>query len=209
MLRSNIKLHNLDDAWIPQCYNLQPIFDRQITKENRQCSLTYAMEKVGETPYKEHNALNDAINTAIICSHLEMENALKEYDHFKKSPKPNPNENLQSNYFKRHFTSRRAALGDHECRHFNCPGCEKTLSCGNWVHQSSDKYIAMVECECTKQFFVRLIFRKNDDASLRVGRHIYPLNDAHREYYSKTLQKNKHNKKRKYKQARKNNQTTN
>lgn len=197
ILRDNIRLHEMEDSWIPCCYDAQPIFDYQITKEHRQCSLTYAMEKLGEMPYKEHDALNDAVNTAIVCSHLDMKSAISQYGKFVKPPKAKVEQNYVGHIIKKSFSSRRAVLSDGECKSFVCPDCSESSYCGKWVHQSGDKYIALSKCRCGKSFFVRLIFRKNGDMTLRARRLIYPLDREHRDYYDKTVSKNSSSKQRK------------
>lgn len=87
MLRDNMLLYGLSAEWIPRSYNLQAIFDDQITREKRQLSLSYAMEKVGETPLEAHDALNDARNTARLCLHMDMERGLAEYGALQKRAK--------------------------------------------------------------------------------------------------------------------------
>lgn len=44
-LHANLALHGLDSAWIPESYDIQLIFDEQITKEKRQVSLSDAAKK--------------------------------------------------------------------------------------------------------------------------------------------------------------------
>lgn len=59
ILNDNMVLHKLDTALIPNTYNIQVIFDNQITQEKRQVSLSYAMEKLGEPALEAHDALHD------------------------------------------------------------------------------------------------------------------------------------------------------
>lgn len=79
ILRENMTLHKLNVDLLPETYDVQMIFDTQITKEHRQISLEYAMEKIGKQPLESHDALNDAKNTVSVCRHLDMEKALAEY----------------------------------------------------------------------------------------------------------------------------------
>lgn len=84
MLNDNMVLHKLDTAWIPSTYNIQVIFDNQITQEKRQVSLSYAMEKIGEPALEAHDALHDARNTVCVCLHLDMVKGLAEYAELQK-----------------------------------------------------------------------------------------------------------------------------
>ncbi|MBE6687976.1 MAG: exonuclease domain-containing protein [Ruminococcaceae bacterium] len=197
MLRDNLRLHNLSEDWIPKCYDAQPIFDNQITKENRQYSLTYAVERVGELPRKEHDALNDAMNTAIVCSYLDMHKAIAEHEIMKSIPKAKTEINA-SNILEKSFTSRKNAFCAPECCVLKCENCGNSIKCVDWALQSGNKYIAMAECSCGNGYFVRLNFRRNEDSSLRVGKMIYKLDDNYREYYSKVHAKNKYSKQRKF-----------
>lgn len=79
ILRENMLLHGLDTDWIPVHYNLQNIFDAQVTKEKKQFSLAYALEKFQESPLDAHDAFNDAVCTYFVCRHLDMERGLREY----------------------------------------------------------------------------------------------------------------------------------
>lgn len=76
MLCDNMQLHNIDASQMPTTYNLQLAFDNQVSKEHRQISLARAMEMTGEPALRFHDALNDALNTAHICTHLDMKNGL-------------------------------------------------------------------------------------------------------------------------------------
>ena len=85
VLRANLALHELDPARLPKSYNLQVIFDNQITGTNQQISLEKAMECVEEPALESHDALNDAKNTAKLCLHLDMKRGFSEYSVLEKS----------------------------------------------------------------------------------------------------------------------------
>lgn len=72
MLEDNLMLYNMDTSWIPKAYDAQVIFDDQVTMENRDFSLGYAMYKFGIKPLKCHDALNDAINTVKVLMNLDF-----------------------------------------------------------------------------------------------------------------------------------------
>lgn len=72
MLEDNLLLYDMDVDWVPTAYDAQVIFDDQVTMENRDFSLGYAMYKFGIKPLKCHDALNDAINTVKVLMNLDF-----------------------------------------------------------------------------------------------------------------------------------------
>lgn len=78
MLRDNLIIHKIP-ATLPAYYDLQLIFDHQITRQHRQFSLAVAAESVGETLTDAHDALSDATATALLCRHLDMKAGLRDY----------------------------------------------------------------------------------------------------------------------------------
>lgn len=72
ILLSNIRIHKMSLRSFPSTYNLQRIYGRQIAKVKGQVSLEDAVASLGEPPYKAHNALSDAMSTALVCKHLDM-----------------------------------------------------------------------------------------------------------------------------------------
>lgn len=79
VLMDNLIMHGIPHLPLPECYDLQRIFDREILRENRQCSLEKAMEIMKLTPDKAHDALNDARNTAAIANCMDLDILLEDY----------------------------------------------------------------------------------------------------------------------------------
>ncbi len=79
MLRDNMLLHRLDPSVLPLTYNVQLMFNAQVTHENNQCGLSKALELVDEPELTAHDALHDAMNTARVCRHLDMKKGIAEY----------------------------------------------------------------------------------------------------------------------------------
>ena len=126
MLRDNLLMHDLDEDWLPPCFNLQGIFNYQIAKENRQFSLEFAMEKLGITPsLHAHNAFNDAIYTARVASALDLKEGIDNYDelngvlwHSMHSAKD----------FFPTFRTPEKALADPRLKKLLCPVCNEPLT---------------------------------------------------------------------------------
>ena len=80
IMEQNIIIHDLDWDWIAGWVNLQLIYNLQTGGDKNQKSLASAMEHFGiEQTRIAHDALGDAYNTALVCTHLNMEEGLKLY----------------------------------------------------------------------------------------------------------------------------------
>lgn len=80
VLEDNIRYHGIDVGELPRCYDMQLMFDDQVTQEGRNFALSYAMWKMEIKPALSHDALNDAINTAEVMRHLDLSEGLEEYE---------------------------------------------------------------------------------------------------------------------------------
>lgn len=162
MLKDNLALHGIPHTVLPRVFNIQPIFDAQITKENRQCSLTYAMETLGEPPFTAHDALNDALSTACICRHLDMEQGLSDYADLIRSPK------LPK--ISKTFPSISAVKRDLEVSTLVCPTCRKTMPCKEWVSFRRGRFMGLADCGCGGEYIAKMLCIRNADGSFRVSR---------------------------------------
>ena len=79
-LEDNMLYHGLEIEDLPRCFDIQLMFDDQVTQEDRDFALSYAMWKMDIKPAPSHDALNDAINTAEVMRHLDMSEGLEEYE---------------------------------------------------------------------------------------------------------------------------------
>ncbi len=190
MLRDNLTLHGLDTKWLPKDYNLQLIFDKQITRENRQMSLASAMERVGETPLDAHDALNDAKNTACICTHLDMKKGIAEYSSCKTGELMSDSFILKKKCQKA-YSVKEAVTADNGLSYFNCPICGEKVICADFVRQSFEKYLCITKCKCNKDFFVKLKFTRYSDISYRVIRSVFDLDEDKKKLYFDKKEQNK------------------
>ena len=174
MLRDNLILHGLEDC-LPKVYDLQVIFAKQIAGENRQFSLSLAMEMLGEGEFDAHDALNDARSTALVCRHLRMEEGLKEYPLLANEITDRP---LSTAELGIRFESKQAALREVETTPFPSPCSEEYLEPQGMVPQNPSKYLAIAEGENDEKYLVRFLLRKNRDGEVRITREIFALNEA-------------------------------
>ena len=80
MLEDNMSIHEMDIDVLPECYDVQLVFDDQITQEDRSFALSYAMWKFDIKPERSHDALNDAINTVAVMKKLDLSEGLEGYE---------------------------------------------------------------------------------------------------------------------------------
>ena len=189
MLCDNMQLHHMDTEWLPVTYNLQLTFDKQISKENRQISLARAMEMLGEPALKFHDALNDALNTAKICLHLDMENGLAGCEltgHLRRRRAKNV---LLTHKLDKIYPSRRQALKEQEVISFYYPDFDEEIVCSGFVEQSSRSFMAVGCGESGRELFVRFNFRKKAEKEFSVSRVVYEMDDENRRYYKKRLKR--------------------
>ena len=78
-LEENMLYYNMEIDDLPECYDMQYMFDDQITMDGRDFALSYAMWKLNIKPKRAHSALNDAINTASVMRFLDFSSGLEAY----------------------------------------------------------------------------------------------------------------------------------
>lgn len=78
-LEENMLYYNMEIGDLPECYDMQYMFDDQITMDGRNFALSYAMWKLNIKPEMAHNALNDAVNTAAVMRFLDFSSGLAAY----------------------------------------------------------------------------------------------------------------------------------
>ena len=78
-LEDNMLFYGFDIEDLPECYDMQVMFDDQITMEGRDFALSYAMWKFDIKPELSHDALNDAMNTVKVMRYLDFSQGIEEY----------------------------------------------------------------------------------------------------------------------------------
>lgn len=183
ILRDNMILHEMNPEWIPGTYNIQVIFDDQISKERRQVSLSDAMERIGEPALDAHDALNDARNTVCVCLHLDMIKGIAEYAVLQKQMKCYGSHIRERSKSTKVYATKSEAFADPELTQFYCPKCGGIVTCIDIVKQNSNKSIAIGKCENGDELFVRFKFTKWPDGNYSVSRILYEMDDDNRSYY--------------------------
>lgn len=141
MLRDNILAHGMSAASMPRSYDLQRIFNCQVTHGSRQWSLESAMETLEiEQRHPSHNALYDAVNTAKIALRLDIKAGIGGYDNMLRLSGLGGKREIAEG-----FADMESALNDEKMRRFICPLCERKLSGGEWIGRRG-KRVALAEC---------------------------------------------------------------
>ena len=182
-LTSNMKLHSIDDSDLPRYYNLQLIFNKQITGENRQWSLASAMEKL-DMPLDLacHDARNDAIYTARICSRLDMEKGIEEYV----APTPKEKKLPRSRYhaLKSHLVATKGVSSDHKDS-MRCPHCDLPLVINRRIRMRNRDKIFSASCPDHGNYLVILTRKKKEESNHFYEENIYTMNESTESFFNK------------------------
>lgn len=207
ILEQNIIIHDLDWDWIREWINLQLIYNLQTEGDKNQKALSTAMEHFGiEQTRIAHDALGDAYNTALVCSHLDMKLGMEQYADAarilstrlpkeKKPPQdgPEPIEHIAIS----DYASKGEAFADPMLIAPSCPICDSDMLMGKWINQGDQRYMSMAACpDCGKEL-IRLKFRRAEDGSYGATRLIYRADEAMQAFYeSKAAQPRRHGRSR-------------
>jgi len=154
MLESNLLLHGLSIENLPPSYDLQRIYSRTVSGEKKQCSLADALEKLQITDtYPPHDALNDALNTAQICSRLPLIDALA---HYEDTVPLKPASDQRPAGEELSYGSYEEMMRANEKPILPCPACDSLLSFGKWVRRSAGRRSTMAVCSCGQAYSLKL-----------------------------------------------------
>ena len=175
ILRENLQLYEQDLGWLPPCYDLQRIYDKQIGQENRQWSLATALEKLDLMPIGQaHEALSDARNTAQICGVLNMDIGIAEYDEPVRREK---RKRLDQQQVYTGYADRAVAFEDSRARRFYCPCCGRRLRCSNWFPRGGGRFITSAICAQHGEYFAKLRIKQAPDGSFTIVRTLRAMDD--------------------------------
>ena len=195
ILEQNIIIHDLDWDWISGWVNLQLIYNLQTGGDKNQKSLASAMEHFGiEQTRVAHDALGDAYNTALVCTHLDMAEGMRLYPDAaqilaSRMPNAKPQTDSQDSDSLLHesysgFSTKAAAFADGRIAALNCPVCGRVLTPSKWVNQGDQRYMSIYPCEEDGSFLMRVKFRKNaEDNTWTANRLLYQADEAAVEFY--------------------------
>ena len=215
ILEQNIMLHDLDWDWIADWVNLQLIYSLQTEGDKAQKALSAAMEHFAiEQTRTAHDALGDAYNTALVCSHLDMETGLEQYKDAQKllalraerraerraasAQRPEP---LEQRSFG-DYRERAAVFADTEVTAPPCPVCGGPMEASRWVNQGDHRYMALAGCPEHGTFLIRLKLRQDALGGWSASRLLYRADDELEHYYQEKAS-SRRRRSRKHRGARK------
>lgn len=157
MLRDNMTAYGIDPGELPRDYNLQVIFNLQITHENKQWSLEAAAERLGLSENEHpHNALYDAMSTAQIAQAIDFKKGLADYDAVGSM------NGVKTTVFDG-FNTMREAINDKRVNFTACPVCRNVLRPKGWSGSRYKKQTNAV-CDVHGEFTYRVSVYKKDDS---------------------------------------------
>ena len=192
IMEQNIIVHDLDWDWIDDWINLQLIYNIQTDGDKNQKSLSTAMEHFAiEQTRTAHDALGDAYNTALVCSHLDFDAGLDQYDdalsllstRLPADKKTGEEKDALDHRSFGGFVSRSEAFLDSEVNAIVCPDCGEPLELSRWVNQGDRRYMTLGECGEHGKFLIRLKFRKTEEGSWAVNRIVYRADEEMEKFY--------------------------
>lgn len=213
ILEQNIIIHDLDWDWIAGWKNIQFIYNAQTDGDRSQKALHTAMEHFGiEQTRVAHDALGDAYNTALVCSHLDMADGLAHYNDFTRllslrtrtsSPNgedgPDPVEHLT---FKG-FEAQTDIFAGSEAAAVKCPECGQDMRLDRWVNQGDRRYMSIASCREHGKYLVRLKFRLENDRTWTANRIVYAADSKMEAFYkSKASRSRRHGRHKRSKRER-------
>ena len=194
IMEQNIIIHDLDWDWIDRWVNLQIIYNLQTQAGRNQTGLVTAMEHFEiEQTRIAHDALGDAYNTSLVCSRLDLEDGLKNYEAASKilalricssDQEGNKAPDAVEHRAFTGYNERMDAFSDKLIAAPRCPVCSEHMKCGRWVNQGDKRYMSLCECKADGKFLVRLKFRNAEDDTWTVNRIMYKADSEMEEYYS-------------------------
>ena len=193
IMEQNIIIHDLDWDWIDQWVNLQVIYNIQTKAGRNQTGLSTAMEHFGiEQTRVAHDALGDAYNTALVCSKLDFQAGLAQYDSASDTlpihgctdsgEDGSGAQAVEHRAFKG-YENRNDAFEDAVIAKPVCPECKEALKCSRWVNQGDRRYMSLCSCKKHGSFLIRMKLRQAEDDTWTINRIIYKADEQMEDFY--------------------------
>ena len=201
IFEQNIIIHDLDWDWISGWVNLQMIYNLQTGGDKNQKSLAAAMEHFEiEQTRVAHDALGDAYNTALVTTHLDMEEGMRLYPEAEeilakrmpnyKPPQPDltPAQEALVHDSSSGFESKADAFAEAKVHGLSCPVCGTVQTGNRWISQSDGRYMNLFNCPEHGDFLSRIRLKKDPDNELWTAhRLVYEADEEMQTFYRSKL----------------------
>lgn len=150
VLESNLRYHGMDTEWIPETYDAQFFFSRQITDDNVAYSLDNALYLLDEKGMPSHDSLCDAENTYTVLRHINIEEAISDYRAYTRDTA-----GVMSGYFRK-GTPYRSGTFD-----FRCTRCSKRVYFPITGYTGPSSFVSKRNCSCSQGYIAFITKRKS------------------------------------------------
>ena len=164
VLRQNCDFWKVPAPVPSQLIDLQAAFSLRVGT-NQGVALYRAAEYCGlPTPFTFHNALNDAVYTAMVSAWIDAETMAllalpKEIRRLSNTPSFSPQPDVQTGP----YGSVQAALNGRGCRRPHCPLCGEAIWVRRWYSARPDCYYSDFRCKTHGSFLCRLALAPSGD----------------------------------------------
>lgn len=188
MLHSNLRLHGIDASGFPPFYDLQKLFHRTISSQKQQWSLADALQHLGiQNVHPPHDALNDALNAAMICPYLPMEDAIAHY-HDMHTQKTVCTAGVIADTFQ--YASYEDMIRQNRNLRLSCTMCGQTVRPDKWVRRASGKRITIATCPCGAKYLISLRWKEDPiQHSITAHRIFVPSTEEQESTYRRAIRK--------------------
>ena len=195
MLETNLRLHKMPTPDSFRSFDLQRIYSRTISMEKRQCALSDALARLEiEDVYPPHDALNDALNTSMICRYVDLEDAIAHYEEPIQLTEEEPEEPVGE---VKEYTSLEEMFREAAEKSVVCEACGETLPFGKWVRRSPGKRIALAECACGKTYIAGIRWHVHaEDESVTAIHTVREATDAQKRAYERLQHRRRRSRRR-------------
>ena len=177
------------------------IYNLQTGGDKNQKSLAAAMEHFEiEQTRVAHDALGDAYNTALVTTHLDMEEGMRLYPEAEeilakrmpnyKPPQPDltPAQEALVHDSSSGFESKADAFAEAKVHGLSCPVCGTVQTGNRWISQSDGRYMNLFNCPEHGDFLSRIRLKKDPDNELWTAhRLVYEADEEMQNFYRSKL----------------------
>ncbi len=169
VLKQNLYLCHLNEAWPARWYDLQRVFLSQHPRqEGEGMTLESVVTRLGipmDRPF--HDALADTLYTVDVCRKLDLAKGLAEYpteeEQMLESLCPDPAGDYRDIRYFFGYLERETFRDDPEMQKALCPDCGGALCPDEfWFKRGNTGYYTLAQCTCGKKWFIRFKLARRD-----------------------------------------------